>query len=254
MNKPVKKQRLDKILGNLGYGTRSELKRAAKQGRITVNDAVIKDSGLQVDPYQEKIEFDGEQIMYREYIYIMMNKPQGVISATEDRRDRTVVDLLDVEYQVFQPFPVGRLDKDTEGLLLLTNDGQLAHDLLSPRKHVPKTYAADVLGEVGEDDIAAFRQGVTLDDGYETLPAELRILEHMPTPEGTVSRIQLTISEGKFHQVKRMFESVGKKVIYLQRLSMGALQLDPALPLGEYRELTAAELESIGRNAADHTA
>ncbi|WP_046215245.1 pseudouridine synthase [Paenibacillus wulumuqiensis] len=253
MNKPVKKQRLDKILGNLGYGTRSELKRAAKQGRITVNDAVIKDSGLQVDPYQEKIEFDGEQIMYREYIYLMMNKPQGVISATEDRRDRTVVDLLDVEYQVFQPFPVGRLDKDTEGLLLLTNDGQLAHDLLSPRKHVPKTYAADVLGEVGEDDITAFRQGVTLDDGYETLPAELRILEHMPTPEGIVSRIQLTISEGKFHQVKRMFESVGKKVIYLQRLSMGALQLDPALPLGEYRELTAAELESIGRNAADHT-
>ncbi|WP_458119336.1 pseudouridine synthase [Paenibacillus sp. Z6-24] len=252
MNKPVKKQRLDKILGNLGYGTRSELKRAAKQGRITVNDAVIKDSGLQVDPYQEKIEFDGEQIMYREYIYLMMNKPQGVISATEDRHDRTVVDLLDVEYQVFQPFPVGRLDKDTEGLLLLTNDGQLAHDLLSPRKHVPKTYAADVMGEVGEDDITAFRQGVTLDDGYETLPAELRILEHMPTPEGIVSRIQLTISEGKFHQVKRMFESVGKKVIYLQRLSMGALQLDPALPLGEYRELTAAELESIGRTAADH--
>ncbi|WP_017813870.1 pseudouridine synthase [Paenibacillus shenyangensis] len=247
MSTPVKKQRLDKILGNLGYGTRSELKRAAKQGRVSVNDKVIKDSGLQVDPYQDRIEFDGEPIMYREYIYLMMNKPQGVISATEDRRDRTVVDLLDVEYQVFQPFPVGRLDKDTEGLLLITNDGQLAHDLLSPRKHVPKTYEANVLGEVTDEDIEAFRLGVTLDDGYETLPAELRILEHTPSPEGTVSLIQLTISEGKFHQVKRMFESVGKKVIYLKRLSMGALELDPALPLGEYRELTADELQSIGR-------
>jgi len=156
VKKTVKKQRVDKILGNLGYGTRSELKRAAKQGRIKVNDEVIKDSGLQIDPYQEKLEFDGEQVTYREYIYLLMNKPQGVISATEDRHDSTVVDLLDIEYQVFEPFPVGRLDKDTEGLLLITNDGRLAHELLSPRKHVPKTYEADVLGEVTENDIVQF--------------------------------------------------------------------------------------------------
>lgn len=248
MNTSVKKQRLDKILGNLGYGTRSELKRAAKQGRITVNEKTVKDSGLQVDPYGDQIQFDGETVQYREYIYVMMNKPQGVISATEDRRDRTVVDLLEDEYRVFEPFPVGRLDKDTEGLLLLTNDGQLAHELLSPRKHVPKTYIADVLGEVDEQDIEAFKQGVTLDDGYVTMPAELKINGQQPSAEGTVSQIALTISEGKFHQVKRMFESVGKKVIYLKRVSMGALELDPALSLGQYRELTAEELALLGRS------
>ncbi|ODP28196.1 16S rRNA pseudouridine(516) synthase [Paenibacillus nuruki] len=247
MKTSVKKQRVDKILGNLGYGTRSELKRAAKQGRIKVNDEVVKDNGLQIDPYQEKLEFDGEQVNYREYIYLLMNKPQGVISATEDRHDSTVVDLLDIEYQVFEPFPVGRLDKDTEGLLLITNDGRLAHELLSPRKHVPKTYEADVLGEVTEDDIVQFSKGVTLEDGYVTLPAELQILNHTPSPEGTMSQIRLTISEGKFHQVKRMFESVGKKVTFLKRVSMGALQLDPTLPTGEYRELTAEELVQIGR-------
>ncbi|WP_411349623.1 pseudouridine synthase [Paenibacillus sp. WLX2291] len=248
MNTPVKKQRLDKILGNLGYGTRSELKRAAKQGRISVNDKMIKDSGLQVNPYDDQIQFDGEIVHYREYIYVMMNKPQGVISATEDRRDRTVVDLLDDQYRVFEPFPVGRLDKDTEGLLLLTNDGQLAHELLSPRKHVPKTYIADVLGEVDEQDIVKFKQGVTLDDGYVTMPAELNISGQTTSAEGIVSQIALTIAEGKFHQVKRMFESVGKQVIYLKRVSMGLLELDPALSLGQYRELTAEELALLGRS------
>ncbi|WP_411345963.1 pseudouridine synthase [Paenibacillus sp. WLX1005] len=248
MNTTVKKQRLDKILGNLGYGTRSELKRAAKQGRISVNDKMIKDSGLQVNPYDDQIQFDGEIVHYREYIYVMMNKPQGVISATEDRRDRTVVDLLDDQYRVFEPFPVGRLDKDTEGLLLLTNDGQLAHELLSPRKHVPKTYIADVLGDVDEQDIVQFKQGVTLDDGYVTMPAELNISGQTTSAEGIVSQIALTIAEGKFHQVKRMFESVGKQVIYLKRVSMGLLELDPALSLGQYRELTAEELALLGRS------
>ncbi len=248
MGTTAKKQRIDKILGNLGYGTRSELKRAVKQGRIQVDGQTIKDSGLQVDPYNSVIEFDGTRVEYREFIYIMLNKPQGVISATEDRRDRTVIDLLDDDSRIFEPFPVGRLDKDTEGLLLLTNDGQLAHELLSPRKHVPKTYIADVLGDVNEQDVARFKEGVTLDDGYLTMPAALEITGSSQTPEGTVSQIQLTISEGKFHQVKRMFEAVGKKVIYLKRISMGALELDPGLPLGHYRELTAIELELLGRS------
>ncbi|MFD1888553.1 pseudouridine synthase [Paenibacillus wenxiniae] len=248
MGTTAKKQRIDKILGNLGYGTRSELKRAVKQGRIQVDGQTIKDSGLQVDPYHSEIEFDGQRVEYREFIYIMLNKPQGVISATEDRRDRTVIDLLDDESRVFEPFPVGRLDKDTEGLLLLTNDGQLAHELLSPRKHVPKIYIADVLGDVNEQDVARFKEGVTLDDGYLTMPAALEITGSSQTPDGTVSQIRLTISEGKFHQVKRMFEAVGKKVIYLKRISMGALELDPGLPLGHYRELTAIELELLGRS------
>ncbi len=234
-------ERLDKILAHMGIGTRSELKKLVKSGAVTVNGAAVKDSGMQVDPYTSKIEVNGEHIQYRAFVYLMLNKPPGVVSATEDHRDRTVIDLLPREWRLFEPFPVGRLDKDTEGLLLLTNDGQLAHRLLSPRKHVPKTYYADIDGEAGESDIVAFRSGVTLDDGYVTMPAELRILR----AAGGRSSIELTIMEGKFHQVKRMFEAVGKRVVYLKRLTMGSLILDPALPLGEYRELTDAELEQL---------
>ena len=170
----------------------------------------------------------------------MMHKPQGVISATEDNRDQTVVDLLDEEYLPFSVFPVGRLDKDTEGLLLLTNDGKLAHNLLSPKKNVPKTYYAKVLGTVTKSDIESFKEGVFIEEDYKTLPAELNILK-----SDEISEIELTIYEGKFHQVKRMFEAVDKTVVYLKRLSMGTLNLDPSLPLGEYRELTEEELESL---------
>lgn len=241
-----KTQRLDKILAHLGYGTRSELKKLVKQGRVTCGGKVVKDSGLQCDPIADVIELDGERIFYREFVYLMLHKPPGVISATEDARDRTVLDLLPLDFQVFSPFPVGRLDKDTEGLLLLTNDGQLAHDLLSPRKHVPKTYEAHVLGHVGDSEAIRFRQGVTLDDGYMTLPAELEVLDHSISEEGVRSSlIRLTISEGKFHQVKRMFEAVGSQVTYLKRLSMGPLVLDETLPLGEFRELTAEEIEAL---------
>ena len=169
-----------------------------------------------------------------------MHKPQGIISATEDKFDRTVIDLLDPLDQHFEPFPVGRLDKDTEGLLLITNDGQLAHNLLSPKKHVPKWYYAKIDGVVTEADIEAFKQGVTLDDGYHTKPGELKILA-----SGEQSEIELMIQEGKFHQVKRMFEAVGKKVTYLKRLSMGSLTLDPELPIGEYRALTEEELQGL---------
>ena len=235
-----KKQRIDKILSNLGYGSRSELKKFCKNGLVKVNGKVINNPGVQVDVENDEIIFDGEKVTYKEFIYLMLNKPDGYISATFDKRDPIVLDLIDKEDLVFEPFPVGRLDKDTEGLLVLTNDGQLAHRVLSPKKHVPKTYYAKIEGIVTEEDIKAFAKGVTLDDGYETMPAELIILK-----SDEISEIELTIHEGKFHQVKRMFESVDKKVIYLKRLSMGKLQLDKNLALGEYRELTDEEVKMI---------
>ena len=235
-----KKQRIDKVLSNLGYGSRSELKKICKNGLVKVNGKVINNPGVQVDVENDEIIFDGEKVTYKEFIYLMLNKPDGYISATFDKRDPIVLDLIDKEDLVFEPFPVGRLDKDTEGLLVLTNDGQLAHRVLSPKKHVPKTYYAKIEGVVTEDDIKAFAKGVTLDDGYETMPAELVILK-----SDEISEIELTIHEGKFHQVKRMFESVDKKVIYLKRLSMGKLQLDENLALGEYRELTDEEITMI---------
>ena len=235
-----KKQRIDKILSNLGYGSRSELKKFCKNGLVKVNGKVINNPGVQVDVENDEIIFDGEKVTYKEFIYLMLNKPDGYISATFDKRDPIVLDLIDKEDLVFEPFPVGRLDKDTEGLLVLTNDGQLAHRVLSPKKHVPETYYAKIEGIVTEEDIKAFAKGVTLDDGYETMPAELIILK-----SDEISEIELTIHEGKFHQVKRMFESVDKKVIYLKRLSMGKLKLDENLELGEYRELTDEEVKMI---------
>lgn len=235
-----KKQRIDKILSNLGYGSRSELKKICKNGLVKVNGKTINNPGIQVDVENDEIIFDGQKVVYKEFIYLMLNKPDGYISATFDKKDPIVLDLIDKEDLVFEPFPVGRLDKDTEGLLVLTNDGQLAHRVLSPKKHVPKTYYAKVEGIVTDEDIKAFAEGVTLDDGYETMPAELKILK-----SDEISEIELTIHEGKFHQVKRMFESVDKKVIYLKRLSMGKLKLDESLALGEYRELTDEEVKMI---------
>lgn len=246
MGEGKKTQRIDKTLVHLGYGSRSEIKKWVKQGRVTVNGVVVKDSGIQCDPYKDRIEFDGEEIVYREFVYVMLHKPPGVISATEDVRERTVLDLLTPELRVFDLFPVGRLDKDTEGLLLLTNDGQLAHDLLSPRKHVPKTYIADCAGSLGDREAGQFRAGVELDDGYVTLPAEMKVIEAGSYPDGSPrTRIALTISEGKFHQVKRMLEAVGSSVTYLKRISMGPLELDEALPKGAFRELTEVELQSL---------
>lgn len=236
----VKKMRIDKMLANLGYGSRKEVKGLLKKGAVKINGEIVKDAKEHIDPNQDIVIINGQEVVYKEFIYLMMNKPGGVISATEDNRDETVVDLLEMEDQVYEPFPVGRLDKDTEGLLLITNDGQLSHRLLSPKKHVPKTYFAVIEGEVTEEDIVAFRNGVTLDDGYETKPGELVILK-----SGLMSDIELTITEGKFHQVKRMFQAVGKRVVYLKRISMGSLKLDETLELGEYRELTDEELEEL---------
>lgn len=232
--------RIDKMLANLGYGSRKEVKQLLKSGAVMIDDIVVKDAKQQVDPTIQTVTLNGEVIEYKEYIYLLMNKPPGVLSATEDNVDETVIDLLEMEDQVYEPFPVGRLDKDTEGLLLITNDGQLAHRLLSPKKHVPKTYFAVIDREVTDEDVRAFAEGVVLDDGYKTKPGKLKILK-----SGTHSDVELTITEGKFHQVKRMFEAVGKRVIYLQRISMGPLVLDETLEPGEYRELTDEEIELL---------
>ncbi|GKV64763.1 MULTISPECIES: pseudouridine synthase [unclassified Sporosarcina] len=232
--------RLDKLLSNMGYGSRKEVRQILKKGMIRVNGEAVKDPAQHVDPEKDAVSLLGEEVIYKKHIYLMMHKPPSVLSATEDHRDRTVVDLLGNEERHFEPFPVGRLDKDTEGLLLLTNDGQLAHSLLSPKKGVPKTYFAKIDGRVTDEDTEAFLQGVTLDDGYETKPGILKIIH-----SDEFSEIELTITEGKFHQVKRMFEAVGKTVVYLKRLTMGPLELDENLKLGEFRELTEEELQQL---------
>ena len=236
----AKKMRIDKLLSNIGCGSRAEIKKYCRYGIISVNGEIINNPGIQVDSENDVIVFDGEEVKYREFIYIMLNKPDGYISATFDKHDPIVLDLIDPSYYAFEPFPVGRLDKDTEGLLILTNDGKLSHRVLSPKKHVPKTYYAKIDGVVTQEDIIAFENGVTLDDGYETMPAQLKILK-----SDEQSEIELTIHEGKFHQVKRMFESVDKKVVYLKRISMGKLKLDDSLNLGEYRELTEDEIKLL---------
>lgn len=231
-------ERLDKIISNLGYGSRKDVKSFVKKGLIEVDGVVVKDNGISVDPGKSIIKVNGEEVLYRKFIYLMMNKPDGVISATHDSKDETVIDLLELDHQVFEPFPVGRLDKDTVGLLLLTNDGELNHRLISPKWHVDKVYYAKIDKRVDEKDIIAFKNGITLDDGYKCLEAKLEILNS--SDEG--SEIRLTIQEGKFHQVKRMFEAAHKKVVYLKREEFGGLLLDPDLQEGEYRELTDEEL------------
>ena len=237
------KMRIDKLLSNIGIGTRKEVKKFIKEGLVLVNGNTVKDAGLIVDTEFDEILFDGEKINYKEFIYIMMNKPKGVISATYDPIEKTVIDLLPQELKARNPFPVGRLDKDTEGLLLITNDGDLAHKLLSPKKNVIKKYYAKILGFVNESDIKAFNEGIVLEDGYKTLPANLEILS-----SSDVSKVYVYIREGKYHQIKRMFESVGKKVIYLKRLAMGNLTLDENLKPGEWRELSEEELSFLKKS------
>lgn len=232
--------RIDKFLSNMGYGSRKEVKVLLKSKAVEVNGETVRDPKVHVNELSDNVTVAGDRVEYAEFIYLLMNKPPGVISATEDKYDPTVVDLLAEEDRHFEPFPVGRLDKDTEGFLLLTNDGVLAHELLSPKKHVDKRYFAKIDGLVTAEDGEAFLRGVALDDGYVTKPAKLQILQ-----SGAESEIELTITEGKFHQVKRMFQSVGKEVVYLKRLSMGPLELDPELGLGEYRHLTDQEIESL---------
>ncbi|WP_164217235.1 pseudouridine synthase [Virgibacillus sp. YIM 98842] len=232
--------RLDKLVSNAGYGSRKDVKTMLKKKRITVNNKIIRDGSFQVDPAADVVKLDEKIIHYEKYIYLMLHKPPGVVSATADAKDETVIDLLDTAEKHFDPFCVGRLDKDTEGLLLLTNDGELAHELTSPKKEIEKTYFAKINGTVTETDIDCFKKGVVLDDGYQTKPAGLRILK-----SGEDSEVEITITEGKFHQIKRMFQAVGKKVVYLKRLSMGGITLDERLPIGTYRRLTEEEQSSL---------
>lgn len=234
-------ERLDKVISNLGYGSRKDVKSFVKKGIVEIDGIIVKDNGMLVDPEKSIIKINGEELLYRKYIYLMMNKPDGVISATHDNRDETVIDLLALDHQIFEPFPIGRLDKDTVGLLLLTNDGELNHRLISPKWHVDKVYYAEIDKKVDNKDIIAFKNGITLDDGYKCLEAKLEILTS--TDEG--SEVRVTIQEGKFHQVKRMFEAVDKKVVYLKREEFGGLLLDPDLEEGEYRELTDEELNLL---------
>ena len=235
-------KRLDKYLVEMSVASRSTIKEMARKGRITVNGTTVKASDIKIDEDNDIVAVDGQIIAYSHMEYFMLNKPAGVITATEDKHAATVLDLIKERVRN-DLFPVGRLDKDTEGLLLITNDGDLAHRLLAPKKHVDKVYFAIIEGIVTEAHIRVFASGMKLLDGTEVMPGELEILE-VNKKEGT-SRIRLTIHEGKFHQVKRMFEAVGTEVIYLKRLSMGPLVLDNALLPGEYRRLTDEELAML---------
>lgn len=231
--------RLDKYLADMSVGTRSEIKTYIRKGRVKVNGQLCIQPEKKVSASDDDITFDEKRISYVSFVYIMLHKPVGVVSATNDNVSDTVLDLIK-DKQRKDLFPVGRLDKDTEGLLLLTNDGELAHQLLSPKKHVDKVYYALVKGRVTKEDVDLFQSGVDIGEEELTLPAILNVVKSDETSE-----ILLTIREGKFHQVKRMFEAVGKEVIYLKRLSMGGLSLDNSLAPGEYRDLSQDEIDLL---------
>lgn len=244
--------RLDKYLANAGCGTRTEVKQLLKKKLVTVNGETAGKPEQKIDPQKDQIQCSGKVVSLQEYRYFMLHKPAGYLSATEDRYQPVVLDLLS-EKKKEELFPVGRLDLDTEGLLLLTNDGGLAHELLSPKKHVDKTYFARILGKVTEEDIQHFWEGLEIGEKRKTMPAELIVKRnYQEKKEGTFedySEIEVTIQEGKFHQVKRMFEAVGKRVLYLKRLSMGSLELDEKLEPGQYRSLTEKEIEGLKKHA-----
>lgn len=234
--------RLDKYLADMGCGTRQEVKKFIRSGQVSVDGIVVKKPETKVEQTVQEVFLNGEKVGYESFEYYMLNKPAGVISATEDQSCQTVVDLIKDKKRK-DLFPVGRLDKDTEGLLLITNDGALAHRLLSPKKHVDKCYFARICGKVTEEDVRSFEKGVNIGSQGQpeiTMPGKLEIIT-----SDDISKIRLTIQEGKFHQVKRMFQAVGKEVIYLKRLRMGTLILDENLGIGEYRPLTKEELEKL---------
>ena len=239
MEMAVSMIRLDKYLADMGVGTRAEVKKYVRQGNVKIDGRVVKSPEEKVDVEIQTVSYLDQKVTYETFEYYMLNKPAGVISATRDTKDKTVVDLIG-EKKRKDLFPVGRLDKDTEGLLLITNDGELAHRLLAPKRHVDKVYYAKVKGVVTEKDVKTFSEGVSLGQGEMAKPAALEILT-----SDEISEIRLTIQEGKFHQVKRMFQSVGKEVLYLKRLAMGTLVLDESLPPGAYRALTREEIEQL---------
>lgn len=236
--------RLDKFLTEMKKGTRSQVKEVIRRGRVTVSGMVCREADYKFDPDDVNICMDGEPVSYSKVEYFMLNKPQGVVSATEDNLHPTVLSLIESAKRK-DLFPVGRLDIDTEGLLLITNDGRLAHELLSPKKHVDKVYFARVKGKLREDVRERFAEGITLEERFTTRPAELSIERVYEEAGEPVCEARLTIREGKFHQVKRMFEAAGGRVVYLKRLSMGPLSLDPELSPGESRPLTFKEIEAL---------
>lgn len=235
--------RLDKYLSGQGYGTRREIRGMLAGARIRVNDAAARRPEQKVDPLHDRVEVDGRAVEYREHLYIMLNKPAGVISASTDPRQSTVLDLLPQAFRRPGLFPAGRLDKESEGLLIITDDGRFSHEILSPRHHVWKQYYAVVDGEVGEADRTAFAAGVDIGDETPCLPAGLEVLR-----AGPQSEVLVTIREGRYHQVRRMFESRGEKVRYLRRTAMGGLRLDESLGRGESRELTPEEVATVKIN------
>jgi 16S rRNA pseudouridine516 synthase len=241
----VKTLRLDKLLSGTGRWSRREVKLLVKQGRVLADGAPAPSPEAKYDPEAVMLTVDGENILLRENTWVMMNKPAGVLSATKDGEGKPVLDLLPPELQKLELFPVGRLDKDTEGLLLLTDDGQTAHRLLSPKYHVDKVYYARVDGCLEEPDCRAFEAGITLEDGFLCRPAGLEILS-----AGAQSECFVTVREGKFHQVKRMLAARGKPVTYLKRVSMGNLPLDAALGIGDFRHLTKNELDILRNSMA----
>ena len=228
--------RLDKFLCDMEVGSRNDVKTLIKKGQVTVNDSICKVPEYKINPEQDVIVCQGQQLQYEEFYYYMLHKPAGVITATKDDADKTVLDLLSNHYRK-DLFPVGRLDKDTEGLLLITNDGELSHKLLSPKKHVPKTYLVKIPKDLTESQIEALENGLDIGDDKPTLPAKVSIVEHC--------MIHLTITEGRFHQVKRMLSAVGSEVLYLKRISFGALSLDESLEKGTYRPLTKEEIACL---------
>ena len=236
-------ERLDKVLSSLGNWSRREVKELVRQGRVSVNGVCAASADMKIDPATAQLVVDGQPVSYEQFTYLMLHKPAGVLSAVEDRRQKTVLDLLPEPLRRRGLSPVGRLDKDTEGLLILTNDGELTHKLISPKYHVDKVYYARVDGQLTEEDCKAFEAGMSLDDGLVCQPAGLEILT-----AGEVSEAHVTLREGKFHQVKRMLAYRGKPVLYLERVRMGPLTLDSSLSRGEFRFLTVEEVEQL-RNA-----
>lgn len=235
--------RLDKLLAHCGYGTRKEVKDIIKKGYVTVNGEIIKKDKTQINPENDIIKVDDETVVYEKYVYYMLNKPNGYVSATEDNIHPTVVDLID-DYYRDDLFPVGRLDIDTEGLLILTNDGILAHQLLSPKYHCPKVYYAKIKGIVTNEDIQKFLDGIVIDHEYQCQSAILKVL----STDTQTSEIEVEIYEGKFHQVKKMFLAVNKEVLYLKRIRMKNVILDPQLAVGDYRRLTDKELDGLKKD------
>lgn len=236
--------RIDKFLSQTGAATRSQARKLIKQGKVMVDEKLAKTPKLKVDENQAVVELEGKRIMFQRYFYYLLNKPQGVITATRDKSQRTVLDLLKAEDRREDIFPVGRLDKDTTGLLVLTNNGDLAHEMLSPRHHVEKTYRALVSGLADAKTQAAFKTGLILRDGLHTQPAKLEI--ERTDRQKEESLVKITITEGKYHQIKRMFAACGMHVKKLERIAMGSLTLDDKkLPAGRYRELTEEEIEEL---------